>query len=247
MSPVSDDRPLQEYAVRSAGAAVRGVPAALFDIASVASWCPRCFDDNRVASSVPGLDMYLSLLDTAYHAGAVRTDAARGPHVILGSRYLGAVVPDTDAVHNVIGIALLRERRYQEAIAQFREALTRNAESVDALRNMASALTATGRTADAIEYLRQAVRLDPQNGSAQYELGRLLLDRRDFGEASERFRAALNSMPKSSSLHNDLGVALASTGDIRDAIEQFRQAVSLDPQFAEARRNLASAERASTY
>ena len=247
VEPVSDDRPLQEYAVRSTGAATSGVPAALFDVPSVASWCVKCFERNHVASSAPGLDVYLSLLDNAYHDGGVHVASLAGQRTILGSHYLGAVVPDTDAVHNVIGVGFLRQGRYEEAAAAFREALSRNADSADANRNLASALAGAGRVGDAIEYLRHAVRLDPRNGSAQYELGRLLLDRHEFGEASECFRAALPLMPASSSLRNDLGVALASRGDLRDAIEQFRMAVSLDPAFAEARRNLASAERASAY
>jgi predicted membrane-bound spermidine synthase len=244
VAAVSDDRPLQEYGVRSAGAATGGVPAALFDVASVTSWCVRCFERNHLVPSMAGLDVYLSLLDGAYHDGGAHVASLAGHRTVLGSRYLGAVVPDTDAAHNVIGVALLRQSRYEEAAAAFREALARNPDSVDANRNLASALAGAGHDVDAIGYLRHAVRLDPRNGPAQYELGRLLLDHREFGEASKCFRAALPSMPASSSLHNDLGVALASTGDLRDAIEQFRLAVSLDPAFAEARRNLASAERA---
>lgn len=189
--------------------------------------------------------MYLALLDNAYRSGPQHVPSIGEPRLIFGSRYLGDVVPDTDAVRNVIGVTFLRERRYEEAMAAFREALARNANSIDANRNLATALADTGHVSEALGYLRQAVRLDPRNGTLQYELGRLLLDRRQFGEASACFRAALQSMPDSSSLHNDLGVALASSGDFLDAIEQFRQAVALDPSFNEARRNLASAERAS--
>jgi len=217
VSAVSDDRPLQEYSVRSAAARGGGVPATLYDIASLTSWCPRCFDGDRLAPSVSRLDMYLALLDNAYRFGPARTSSATGARVILGSRYLGAVVPDTDAVYNIIGVTWLRERNYAEAITSFAEALSRSAESVDANRNMAA---------------------------AQYGLGRVLLDRGKFKEAVECFRSALHAMPGSSSLHNDLGVALASAGDFRDAIEEFKQAVSLEPAFDEAQRNLASALRA---
>jgi spermidine synthase len=239
---VSDDQPLQEYSVRSAGASTRGVPASLFDVAAVASWCVQCFERGRLASSVPRLDMYLALLDNAYRVAATNMASAAAPRVIFGSRYLGDVVPDTDAVHNVIGVTFFRERRYEEAVTAFREALARNADSLDANRNMAAVLADTGHTVDAIGYLRHAAQLDPRNGTVQYELGRLLLARREFGEASDCFRTALQSMPNSSSLHNDLGVALASSGDLRDAIEQFKEAVTLDPAFDEARRNLVSAE-----
>jgi tetratricopeptide (TPR) repeat protein len=244
---VSDDRPLQEYVVRSAGAVAGGVPASLFDFASLASWCPRCFDGNHPASSVPGLDAYVAVLDKSYRAtgaGSAPSSSVTGPRLILGSRYLGAVVPDTDAVYDVIGVTLLRKQQYAEAIASFSEALARSADSVDANRHMATALAESGHAADAVPYLRHAVQIDPGNGAAQYELGRLLLDGRQFREAAQHFLSALRSMPESSSLHNDLGVALASIGDLRQAVEHFRQAVSLDPAFVEARRNLESAERA---
>ena len=67
--PVSDDRPLQEYGVRSAiGPGTSGVPASIFELAAAASWCPRCFDGERPTPLVAGLDTYLSLLDDAYHA-----------------------------------------------------------------------------------------------------------------------------------------------------------------------------------
>ena len=217
-SAMTDDRPLQEYAVRSTGAPAHGTPASLLDIGSLPLWCPRCFDGDRLSPFVPRLDTYLTLLDSAYRGGETASGVAGERRVILGSRYLGTVVPDTAAVHNALGAMYLRE---------------------------AAPLSESGRTSEAIEYLRRAVALDPHNGPVQYELGRLLLERRQFKDAAECFRSAVESMPTSSSLHNDLGVALASDGNLEEAVEHFRRAVSLDPSFAEARHNLASAEHAT--
>ncbi|MEO8258745.1 MAG: tetratricopeptide repeat protein [Acidobacteriota bacterium] len=240
---VSDDRPIQEYGVRSAiGSGPQGVPASVFDLSAAATWCPRCFSGDLPAASAPGLDTYLALLDQAYHASteaaALGPSGTPGPGRILGSAYLGAVLPDTDAVHNVIGVTLLRERRYPEAAAAFREALKRRADSVDANRNLGTALAESGQTAEAIGYLRRAVQLDPGHGGAQYELGSLLLERREFGEAAAHLRAALRAMPDSAAAHNGLGIALASTGALTDALDEFQQALRLRPDFAEARRNL---------
>jgi spermidine synthase len=245
--PVSDDRPLQEYGVRSAiGSGTSGVPASLFELSAAASWCPRCFDGERPTSLVAGLDTYLALLDDAYHATGTG-GAARGPYGqrrILGSAYLGAVVPDSDTVHNVIGVTLLRQGRYDAAASAFREALKRRADSVDANRNLGTALAASGHVAESMGYLRRAVQLAPGNGGAQYELGTLLLDQRRFAEAADCFQAAVNVMPNSAAAHNDLGIALASMGDLGHATEHFRLAVALDPALEEARRNLASALKA---
>ena len=87
------------------------------------------------------------------------------------------------------------------------------------------------------------IALDPGHGGAQYELGRLLLERREFAAAADHFRAALRAMPDSARAHNDLGVALASKGARDEAIDQFQQALRLQPDFPAARRNLEMALR----
>jgi tetratricopeptide (TPR) repeat protein len=244
---VSDDQPLQEYGVRSVlSSGTSGVPAALIDLSAAAMWCPRCFDGDRPTSAAAGLDAYLALLDEAYHepAGSV-SGAARGtwPRRILGSAYLGAVLPDSDAVYNLIGVTLLREARYDEAADSFREALKRRADSVDANRNLGTALAATGHVPDAIEHLRRAAQLAPDNGGAQYELGNLLLRQHEFRQAADSFRVAIRTFPDFAPAHNNLGIALASLGNVNDAVAQFQQAVTLDPEFEEGRRNLESALR----
>jgi spermidine synthase len=240
---VSDDRPIQEYGVRSAiGSGVLGVPASVFDLSAAGSWCPRCFNGELPTRSAAGLDTYLALLDQAYHASTEGIALGRSPipgsRRVLGSAYLGTVVPDTDAVYNLIGVTRLREGRYGEAADAFREALRRRADSVDANRNLGTALAESGQTNEAIGYLRRAVQLDPGNGGAQYELGSLLLERREFVEATDHFRAALRAMPDSAAGHNDLGTALASRGALDEAREEFQQALMLQPGFPEARRNL---------
>jgi spermidine synthase len=244
--PVSDDRPLPEYGVRSAlGSGMSGVPAALVDLSAAGTWCPRCFDGEMPSSAAAGLDTYLALLDQSYHASIDEATVAATGGVrqrILGSAYLSAILPDTAAVHNVIGVTLLREGRYAEAADAFREALKRRADSMDANRNLGTALAATGHPSEAIEYLRRAVQLAPDNGGAHYELGLLLLRRREFAEAATHLRAALRAMPQAAGAHNELGTALASMGELNEAVEHFKQAVALDPNSSEAHRNLAFAQ-----
>jgi spermidine synthase len=183
---VSDDRPLQEYGVHSVLTPVTmGVPAALVDLPSAAQWCPRCFDGEQSTPAAEGLDAYLALMDEAYHASGdvrLKPDTTRGISVvsgfsrtspaprILGSAYLAAVLPDTAAVHNIVGVTLLDARRYEEAAAKFREALARREDSADANRNLGTALAATGHVEEAITYLSRAVQLAPGNAFARKEL-----------------------------------------------------------------------------
>src|SRR5260221_5632110 len=107
-------------------------------------------------------------MDEAYHApgGTVTGATVTRPRRVLGSAYLGAILPDTDAVYNVIGVTLLRKARYAEAADAFRDALKRRADSADANRNLGTALAATGHIPEAIEHMRRATELQPSNARA---------------------------------------------------------------------------------
>ena len=170
---VSDDRPLQEYGVRSAmRPGANGVPASLFDLSAAGAWCPRCFDGDRPTPAAAGLDTYLALLDEAYHAPATAARFHATDGKILGSAYLGAALPDTAGVHNIVGVTLLEEKRYEEAAAEFRASLKRREDSADANRNLGTALAAMGNREEAISYLQRAVQLAPKKIRVEAEATR---------------------------------------------------------------------------
>jgi spermidine synthase len=175
--PVTDDRPLQEYGVRSVlGGALLGVPASLLNLDEVASWCPRCFRDGAVAPSVEGLDTYMTLLGEAYSA-PVSERAMRAPRRLLDNAYLGAVVPETPEVRTIVaqaqyetGASLLDAGRFQEAAAQFRAALTVMPDSAGLHNNLGVALASMGRVAEAREHFSRAVALEPDFAEARRNL-----------------------------------------------------------------------------
>src|SRR4029077_760643 len=108
--PVSDDRPVQEYGVRSLLNFGEAVPASVVDLTQVAAWCPKCFVEGKPVPLVDWLDTYFALLDRAYKASAVEVARVRSlavgpPRMIAGSAYLGAIVPESPDLHNTLGIA----------------------------------------------------------------------------------------------------------------------------------------------
>jgi spermidine synthase len=216
---VTDDRPLQEYGVRSGlTAGLQGVPASLFDVTSVAAWCPRCDEPRHARRGAANLDLYLRLLQQAYFTPLTGVQPpAYGSRRILGSAYLGSVVPDTAEVHNLLGLAEMREGDVAAAIREFQVALERDPGSANAKANL---------------------------GQIRYEQGADLLEARQFSAAAGMLRSAIELLPDSAEAHNDLGVALASMAQVDDARDHFRRAVELRPEFDEARRNLEAAGRA---
>ena len=208
-APVTDDRPLQEYGVRSMLNFGRGVPSDVVNLREVAAWCPRCFMNGAPVPAVAELDTYLALLDIAYGASRadvarVREVAERQGRVLAGSRYLGMIVPESAAVHNVVGLAHASAGRLDMAVEEFRAAVRLAPDDASAHWHLGAALASQGAQEQAAVHLRRSVELDPGNGRAQ----------------------------------NDLGVLLAGQGRLEEAIGYFRRALALDPGSEDARRNL---------
>ena len=120
----------------------------------------------------PNLDLYLRLLQQAYVApvAEVATSAAKGDRRILGSAYLGAVVPDSAEVHNLVGLAAMREGRVDDAVREFESALIKEPQSVNARANL---------------------------GQIRYDQGAALLESRRFDAAAEMLKTVVDLMPDS--------------------------------------------------
>ncbi len=185
VQPVTDDRPIQEYARRSLLQVDEGIPPSLIAVDEVAAWCPSCFAAGTPVAPVEGLDTYLSLLKLAYTAPpigpaqTVATNADSRP--IAGSGYLSAVVPASSSLDAILNAAftpkyqrgtdLLVAHRYQDAIDEFRAALKWNPDSVEAHNNLGIALASIGRMDEAVDEFNRALAIDPEFEDARRNLG----------------------------------------------------------------------------
>jgi tetratricopeptide (TPR) repeat protein len=174
-APVTDNRPLQEYSVRSLLNSGEAVPGDVVDLGQIDAWCPKCFVNQKLVPLAEGLDTYLALLGRAYGAsasdvGRARTLAARHDRMIFGSAYLGAIVPETAAVHNLLGIELAAKGRIDEGITEFRQAMRLEPDSAQTHWHLGAALAYRGVRDEALEQLRRAVQLDPTNPQARHDL-----------------------------------------------------------------------------
>ena len=182
VEPVTDDRPMQEYGVRSMLNFFKGVPTAIVDLAGVADWCPTCFKDGAPVPAAAGLDSYLEVMRMAYAASpeeVARGKALfdRGGRVIAGSAYLGEIVPESADIHNTLGIDLASRGRLAEAIPEFRQALALDPDKAATHWHLGAALASIGSDQEALMHLRRAAELDPANPAIQNDLQVLLQGR----------------------------------------------------------------------
>jgi tetratricopeptide (TPR) repeat protein len=172
--PVTDDRPVQEFGVRSLLNLGESVPGSVVDLSRVAEWCSKCFENGMPVRVVEGLDLYLALLGRAYGAspeeGARIRAAADNGRRVVGSAYLGAVVPETSQIHNDLGIAYAERGLLDAAIAEFRRALDLDPDSAQTHWHLGAALAQRGAFDEAEAHLRTSVQRDPTNVDAKHDL-----------------------------------------------------------------------------
>ena len=92
---------------------------------------------------------------------------------------------------------------------------------------------------------RQRLEKDPENFTANYTLGDLLMNKGKAAEAIPYFEASSKADPESVIASTELGVALFTASKLPEAMQRFRRALELDASYTDARFDLASAEAAS--
>ena len=143
---------------------------------------------------------------------------------------------------------LQKQKRYEEAVAAWRQVLETDPEDVLANGNLAAALLASGRRDEAASQtrkvselkLRKAATDNPGDPAPHNALGILLLDGGHPEDATAEFRKAigLEPEPSSSPAHANLGRALAVKGDWDHARVEFEQAIRIQPGYAPAHYHL---------
>ncbi len=160
-------------------------------------------------------------------------------------RHALSVTGDNWAMHNNLGLVLLRAGRVDEALGHFQAASRAAPENGMVANNLGEALARGGRTAEAIEAFRKATAIDPGRERPRTNLANILAARASLdgepAEVADVYRGILRRQPDSAETHNNLGVVLAAMGDEDGAIRHYREAVRLKPDYADAHYNLANA------
>jgi Flp pilus assembly protein TadD len=153
-------------------------------------------------------------------------------------RHAIAVTKNNYVAHGLLGDALTREKRFDEAIEQLQEASRLNPNDAKLHYRLGTGLENKGQLDGAINQYRETIKLDPNCVDAYNKLGMALGRKGLLDEAIQQFQAALKLAPGFNDLHYNLGNALARTGRLSGAAEQFQEALKLKPDDAGAHNNL---------
>jgi len=156
-------------------------------------------------------------------------------------RHALAVTRDNSLAQGNLGVALMRQGRFDEAVSHLQEAVRLQPDDAYAHYNLGNALGRKGLSNEAIIEFQESIRLKPDSADAHNNLGNILLQKGRVDEAIVHFETALEIRPAFADAHNDLGGAFLQRGQLDEAAAQFRKALELNPGDALVLYNLGSA------
>ena len=83
---------------------------------------------------------------------------------------------------------------------------------------------------EAVKWFKEAIRLDPNNGSKYADLGWLYLHLKNYEEAEINLKKAIDLDPGDQHNYTGLGLAYKGLNNYKEAISAFKEGISLDPR-----------------
>jgi Flp pilus assembly protein TadD len=141
--------------------------------------------------------------------------------------------------YSMLGQIYIRERRMDEALAEFDQLANRHVNPVGALTMGGIILQAQGRIAEARVRLERAVALNPNAAVAANNLAWLYVEAGEQLEKSLTLaRTAATAMPNSPEVLHTLGWAYYRNAQPALAVPPLARAIELDPKNATSRYHL---------
>jgi uncharacterized protein (TIGR02466 family) len=150
--------------------------------------------------------------------------------------------PNELMIHNVLGVCLEGQKKFEEAAACYRRMIGLNGKVAEFHFNLGASLSNLGRFEEAIASYRKAIALKPNLVVAYFNLGTALQALRRLEEATASYRKAVAIDPGFYEALGNLGTVLQEQGRLEEAIGCYRQALAVYPD-AKGHYNLGTALR----
>jgi tetratricopeptide (TPR) repeat protein len=131
------------------------------------------------------------------------------------------------------------QKKYSEAIQDFRQALTLKPNLDEARLELVQVLITLERWAEAINEMETVAEHHPLNQKVQKELADLLTQKKEYRRAIERYQWLLQRDPDNLPIRLSLASNYYQINESEKALIEWRQVLIRDPQNVEARTHLA--------
>ena len=149
------------------------------------------------------------------------------------------VTSNNDVAHYDLANVLAKERRTDEAVGHYLQALAINPDFADAHVNLGNVYNMQGNFKDAVNQYLQALKLKPDYAGVHYNLGVIFDKQGNIDEAILHYSQAIRIKPDYEEAHFNLGVDLFQKKDFDGATANFKEVLRINPANALAKKNLA--------
>lgn len=141
--------------------------------------------------------------------------------------------PKDAAMHTKLGDVYTRQSDFDNAEAEYNEALKICPEFPKALSGLASAYESTGRNEDALEIMERMENTAPQDSSMLCQYAHVLLSADRIEDAGKKIQLVYEKNPSDVHVLNLLGQYYICIGDERKASGCFKKIKALYPKYSE--------------
>ena len=162
-----------------------------------------------------------------------------------------SLTPANTFARNNLGNALVKDGKFDEAIAQYRKVLEINPGSAETHNDLGGALFSQAHIDEAVAQYRKALEIEPDFMEARNNLGLAYFTKGETDEAIAQYRRVLQSKPEVPGVRYNLGLAtvarfnlgnaLIKEGKFDEAIAQYRMALEINSDSAKAHNGLGMA------
>ena len=146
----------------------------------------------------------------------------------------GPTLEEQAQARYLAGIQLTKARKYQDAIAEYQQAVVFAPKLAAAHHELGFAYLKLGKYKESIEALKQAAALKSDNVDTYMQLGQAYKATARWEDAAGAFEKAIELKPENASAHYQLGQVYEKADDTNAALNTYREAVRLKPDYASA-------------
>jgi tetratricopeptide (TPR) repeat protein len=137
--------------------------------------------------------------------------------------------PGSEAVYYTLGLKLMAEGRYYEAVTALDQAITNDRRSARSLDAAGRVLARARQYDDAAQYFEGALRLDPESLPTRRALAVLYEHTQKLAPAVRQYEAIVTRRPDDAESWAHLAECLLPIGRAHDAVAAIGRAVQLNP------------------
>lgn len=138
------------------------------------------------------------------------------------------------------GKALLKERKIDEAVTLFEQAIQENARHVGSHESLAAVYFSRKDYPKAAEYFEKASKFDPRRIDPLINLGAVQNRMEDYQAAAKTLRLAVSRDRRNTAAYYNLAIAQKGLNQPHLAVSAYKEVLKLDPKMIEALQNLAN-------